>query len=592
MGRPRAGNVGEGNSVAVSKNTSKALPAWVPALALFLVTAALYSPALRFDFVGYDDDDYVTENPYVQRGLTGEMAAWAFTTGYGSNWFPLTWISHAADWQFAGPKPGLHHATNIILHAMNSVLLFMLLKRATQAVWPSFVVGALFAVHPFNVESVAWIAERKNVLSMFFGLCSLIAFSEYTRRPKRSLYIASCLLLACGLMSKPMLVTWPFVMLLFDYWPLGRIKSPLRPLRPFLMDARKLVVEKVPFFLLATASSVTTYVVQAQGGAMGSVESIPPLYRIGNALVSYCNYVIMTIWPFGLAALYPHPFEALPLWKALAAAIALTATTWGVIAYAGKARYLVTGWFIFLGTLVPVIGVVQVGSQAMADRYAYVPIIGLFIVVVWGFAEIRSRAKFSRNPERAVGCIVIALLMLRTWDQLPHWRNGIALWQHTIAVTHDNYIAHNNLGSALRLAKQPDRALAEFKESLRIRPSHPGALVNVGLVLLDQGKPTDAAKAFEKAIAANPRHGPANLNLAVAYFQMRDPHKALGQAQLALQVLPDDPKVYNLLGILSDILGRPDEAVNYLRKALEINPNYANAKSNLDRVLSRQGPAK
>ena len=576
----------------MTKHTITTVPAWVPALALVLFSLALYSPALSYDFTGYDDDDYVTDNPHVQRGLSGSMLTWAFTTGHAANWHPITWVSHALDWQLAGAKPGMHHATNILFHAINAALLFLLLQRCTQATGPSFAVAALFAVHSFNVESVAWIAERKNVLSMFFGLCSLIAYAEYARRPRRSLYFASALFLALGLMSKPMLVTWPFVMLLLDYWPLGRIAPPILPPGPFLKAVKKRAVEKAPFFLLAAVSSVITYLVQARGGAMGATEAIPPLYRIGNALVSYADYALMTVWPFGLAAMYPHPFEALPLWKALLAAMALTAVTAGVLAYAGKARYLATGWFLFLGTLVPVIGIVQVGSQAMADRYAYVPLVGLFIAAVWGVVEICARAKAPAKIPAALGCIVVVLLSMRTWDQLPHWRDGISLWQHAVSVTDGNYIAHNNLGSALVRAKQPDRALAEFQESLRIRPNHPGALVNVGLLLLDRGRPADAAKVFEKAVAVDPGHAAANLNLAVAYFQMHDVNKALQQAMLAQQLRPEDPKVYNLLGVLSDVSGKSDEAVNYFRKALVISPNYTNAQSNLDRVLGKRRPPK
>lgn len=570
----------------VSKTRPKQIPWWLPVAGVMLFTCLLYARTLTFDFTGYDDDVYVTDNPNIQRGVSSAMIGWAFTTGYASNWHPLTWLSHAMDWQLAGRNAWLHHATNMLLHALNSALLFVFLHRATKSTWRSLMVAALFAVHPLNVESVAWVAERKNVLSMCFGLLSFIAYVNYARTPSRGRYATTAVFLILGLMSKPMLVTWPFAMLLLDYWPLGRISTPIWPSAPFLRELRKFTIEKIPLFAIVIASSVTTYLIQAHGGATKSNDSIAMSYRVGNALVSYCNYVIMTIWPFGLTAFYPHPLNTLPIWKpALALAVLIVATV-AVVAYGRKSRYLVAGWFFFLGTLVPVIGFVQVGSQAMSDRYAYVPLIGLFIIAVWGIPDL---VRITPRTGAALGVATIALLSARTWDQLPHWRNGVTLWQHAVAVTRDNYIAHNNLGTQYLRAKQPDLALVEFKESLRIRPNHPGALVNIGSLLLDQAKPADAAKAFESALGVNPNHGAAHLNLALAYFQMHNVPKALEHANLAKKIMPYEPKVYNLLGILADARGDTQESVNNFQKALQLNPSYKNAQINLDRVLSRSG---
>lgn len=585
-----AGNVGAGFHAAVKKPERKMLPAWLPVCALFVVVAALYWPAVSFDFTNYDDDEYVTENPFIQRGFTFEMIRWSFKTGHAANWHPLTWISHAIDWQFAGANPALHHATNILLHAINAALLYILLLRSTNAKGPSFVVALLFAVHPFNVETVAWVSERKNVLSTFFGLLCFIAYVGYAKSKSKSSYVIACVTFALGLMSKPMLVTWPFVMLLLDYWPLNRIKTPLFPVPALLREMKPLVKEKVPFFALIVALSAVTYMVQTRGGAVGSVEAIPMIQRIGNALVSFCNYAIMTIWPFGNAAFYPHPFHMLPVWKALLCLAVLIAIS-VLIVRAGRAkRYLVTGWFYYLGTLVPVIGIVQVGSQAMADRYAYVPILGLFIIFVWGALDFAARMKIAPRALAIVAGLVIVLLTARSWNQLPHWRNSITLWERAVAVTNDNYIARNNLGSAYLRTKQRDRALLEFTESLRIRPTHPGALVNMGRMFLDSGKAAEAAQFFEKAVSIEPRRVSANLNLAIAYFQMNQIEKALAQAKLTQQIGPEDPKVYNLLGILSNLSGRPDEAVKYLQTALQIDPNYTNAKTNLQRVLAEYKP--
>ncbi|MCC6152859.1 MAG: tetratricopeptide repeat protein [Candidatus Hydrogenedentes bacterium] len=574
----------------MKKPEKKTIPPWLPICALLVIVAALYWPALSFDFTNYDDDDYVTENPFIQRGFTVDMIRWSFTTGHAANWHPLTWISHAIDWQLVGARPSLHHATNIVLHAINAALLYILLLRSAYARGPSFLVALLFAVHPFNVETVAWVSERKNVLSTFFGLLSFIAYVGYAKNKKTSSYVIACVTFAFGLMSKPMLVTWPFVMLLFDYWPLNRIKTPLFPVSALLRDMKPLIKEKVPFFGLIVALSAITYFVQQRGGAVGSIEAIPMIQRIGNALVSYCNYAIMTIWPFGNAAFYPHPFDTLPVWKALLCLAVLLAISMIVIRAGGSKRYLVTGWFYFLGTMVPVIGIVQVGSQAMADRYAYVPILGLFIIAVWGALEVAGRLKVAPRALAVTAGIVVILLAARSWNQLPHWRNSITLWERAVAVTKDNYVARNNLGSAYLRTNQHDRALLEFTESLRIRPTHPGALVNMGRIFLDNGKAAEAAQFFEKAVSLEPRRVAANLNLAIAYFQMKQIDKALQQAKLTQQIAPEDPKVYNLLGILSNLSGRPDEAVKYLQTALQIDPNYANAKTNLQRVLGENKP--
>ncbi|MCC6794097.1 MAG: tetratricopeptide repeat protein [Candidatus Hydrogenedentes bacterium] len=570
------------------KPEQKSMSVLLPVCALLVIVAALYWPALSFDFTNYDDDDYVTENPFIQRGFTMEMIRWSFTTAHAANWHPLTWMSHAIDWQLSGAKPGLHHATNILFHAINAALLYTFLFRATNARGPSFVVALIFAVHPFNVETVAWVSERKNVLSTFFGLLSLVAYVGYAKHKKRSTYIIACITFALGLMSKPMLVTWPFVMLLLDYWPLSRIKTPLFPVPALLREMKPLIKEKIPFFGLIVALSVITYLVQSRGGAVGSVDAIPMIQRVGNALVSYRNYVVMTIWPFGNAAFYPHPFHTLPVWKAALCLAVLIAISMVVVRAGRTKRYLVTGWFYYLGTLVPVIGIVQVGSQAMADRYAYVPILGLFIMAAWGAMDIAARLKVSPRTLTIAAGLVILLLAARTWNQLPHWRNSIALWERAVAVTKDNYIAHNNLGSAYLRTNQHDRALLEFTESLRIRPTHPGALVNMGRVFLDSHKAAEAAQLFEKAISLEPRRVSANLNLAIAYFQMNQIDRALTQAKLTQHIDSEDPKVYNLLGVLSNLSGRPDEAVKYLQIALQIDPNYANAKTNLQRILNEK----
>ncbi|HRI89988.1 MAG TPA: hypothetical protein PK869_17065, partial [Candidatus Hydrogenedentes bacterium] len=325
--------------------TKKNIPAFIPALVVGLLAFALFAPTIPYGFTGYDDNDYVTDNPYVQRGISGESIVWAFTTGHAANWHPITWLSHAFDWQISGKNPWMHHATNVCLHAVNAALLFLLLYRCTGALWPSFFVAALFAVHPLNVQSVAWVAERKNVLSTFFGLLSLLAYARYSRTKSAPAYAASLALLACGLMSKPMLVTWPFVMLLMDYWPLQRIAAPIRDFKQVVRQVLKLTPEKVPYFALVFVSSVVTYLVQSRAGATGGEGGIPILYRCLNAIVSYAAYLWQTVWPFGLAAFYPHPFDTIAMWKVVLSLFLLLAITALVLRYGSTKRYLVFGWF-------------------------------------------------------------------------------------------------------------------------------------------------------------------------------------------------------------------------------------------------------
>ncbi|MDZ4861235.1 MAG: tetratricopeptide repeat protein [Candidatus Hydrogenedentes bacterium] len=558
--------------------------AWRYAFGVGVLAFALYASSISFGFTGYDDNDYVTDNPYVQRGVSGESIVWAFTTGHAANWHPVTWLSHAMDWEISGERPWMHHVTNVLLHAANSSLLFLLLYRYTGALWPSLFAAALFAVHPINVQSVAWVAERKNVLSTFFGLASLIAYSEYATRRSIPMYCAAGAFLALGLMSKPMLVTWPFVMLLLDYWPLQRIAASTRPFSPFLREMSKYAVEKVPFFILVLLSSVTTYLVQASAGAMGEGAGVPMLYRVGNAVIAYAAYLGKTSWPFGFAAFYPHPLGMFPLWKVAVLGVFLLAIAGVVIQQSAKRRYLFVGWFLYVGTLVPVIGIVQVGAQSMADRYAYVPLIGIFIAIAWTLNE---RA-YHKRALLWLGVAVVAALGLRTAVELRHWRNGITLWEHATAVTSNNYIAHNNLGTAYKKAKMLDEAVPHFVRSLEISPNHAGALINMGQVLLEQNRVEQAIQTLEKAAQSATRNPEVRFTLASAYFRGQRFDKAMEQAMLAQSLDPSDPKVYNLLGIISDVQGRREDAIRYFQQALAISPGLRSAEVNLERLWSRK----
>jgi len=389
-------------------------------LALALVTFVAFVQVGHNDFINYDDAEYVTENEKVQKGLNIESFVWAFTTGHASNWHPLTWLSHMLDCQLYGLSPAGHHLTNLFLHLLNTLLLFGVLKTMTRAVWPSAFAAVLFAVHPLHVESVAWIAERKDVLSAFFWMLTMAAYLRYTKHPCIVRYLPVVFAFALGLMTKPMLVTLPFVLLLLDYWPLKRLQFG-RINIPESQSHKRLILEKIPLFTLAAISSVITCIVQQSGGAMGGNEVLTVGVRLANALVSYVGYIHKMIYPKGLAVLYPHPLDGVGLWQPVVSFIILAVISAGVIFASRKRRYLATGWFWYLGTLIPVIGLVQVGSQAMADRYTYLPSIGIFIILAWGIPELLARWRCRKViPAVLAGIVLVACSGLsRKNDTLP-----------------------------------------------------------------------------------------------------------------------------------------------------------------------------
>lgn len=374
-------------------------------------------------------------------------------------------------------------------------------------------------------------------------------------------------------------------MLLLDYWPLARIKAPIRDKKRFAREVWALCGEKTAFFALVIASSVLTYLVQSAGGAMGTGPGIPPIQRLANAAVSYIAYIGKTVWPFGLAAFYPHPLDTLPLWKPVVAVLFLLAVSFVVVWKAPERRYLATGWFLYLGTLVPVIGFVQVGAQAMADRYAYVPIIGLLVLFVWGTEDFAHRVALRRSVLSVVWTVVLVMLMVRSWNELPHWRNSVALWEHAAAVTENNYIAHNNLGNEYAHQGKPDLALSEFKKALLIEPGFASAYANIGAIQLGQGQLADARKSLETAVHLEPENANAQLNLGIVCMRMNDFGAAMDHARAALELLPYDPQAHTLVGVLFDLLGKKDDAVRELRRALELDPGYERARVNLDRIM-------
>jgi tetratricopeptide (TPR) repeat protein len=580
-------------------------------LVLFFVTLGLYLPTVLKDaFVNYDDPAYVTSNTHVQSGLRWQNALWAFKSGDASNWHPLTWISHMADCQFYGLNPRGHHFTSVLFHVANTMLLFALLQRMTGAIWRSAAAAALFGWHPLRVESVAWVAERKDVLGTFFWLLTMMAYARYaegnkdakpeikrqksekkkpqsaTRNRHRLFYGLSLLCFALGLMSKPMLVTLPFAMLLVDFWPLGRISN-----FKFEISNRGsfgwLLLEKAPFFLLAIVSSAVTFFEQKRGGAVSSLTVLTIGQRFANALVSYLRYVGKFLCPINLSVLYPHP-RSWPIWLVVASGVFLVVVSAAAIICARRKPYLFVGWFWFLGCLVPVIGLVQVGVQSIADRYTYVPGIGLLMIVCWGVPDLRVRwLEWPRVV--AVGCgAALAACLAMTFVQAQYWKNSLTLFAHAVAVTSNNYLAYNNLGYFLDHEGKVDEALANYQKSVDINPNYDEAQNNLGYALAEKGRHAEAVTHYIAALTVQPKLAEAHNNLANALSELGKSDEALSEYQRALELNPEHADAHNNIGIALAMRGRYDEAVAHLKEAIRLRPSYASAHSNLGNALAVQ----
>jgi len=487
--------------------------AYLLGLLLILLSVGLYYPVRTHPYVNYDDNVYVTDNVHVKDGLTWDTIGWAFVTDDGGNWHPLTWLSHALDVEMYDLTPGSHHQTSMLLHAFNAALLFWVLLRATGYAGRSFMVAALFAVHPVNVESVVWIAERKTVLSMTFFLLALGAWRWYAAKPHALRYAVVAVLFALGLMAKPQIITFPFVLLLWDYWPLGRLA--LRPSPSALRqnssgetsgekrtansEWRWLLLEKLPLFAIAAASAVMTMKAQRASGAVLSFDSTPLSVRLSNGLVSYVKYLMNAFWPTGLAPMYPHPGDSLRAWQVYGALLILLTITLLVVERRRR-PYLLVGWLWFLGTLVPMIGLVQVGRQAMADRYAYLPLLGIFIMVCWGVAEWAAEKRLPSALLPAVSVVVVLALSNVARRQIGYWADNVILWTHTIQVTPPNYVAQDNLGGALMGHKRLDEAVVHFREAAAIHPVDPISTFNIGFYDQEHGDFYGAIEQYKKAI--------------------------------------------------------------------------------------------
>lgn len=595
---------------------------WIICLILALGTFLIYFQAVQNDFVNYDDPDYVTLNPHVQDGLNLQGVAWAFTTDHAANWHPLTWISHMLDSSLFGANPAGHHLTSLLLHIANTLLLFGFLFRTTGFLWRSAFVSALFTWHPLHVESVAWIAERKDVLSTFFWLLTMLAYVGYTKKPEFKRYLLTLSLFALGLLSKPMVVTLPFALLLLDYWPLNRIARSNAPTsgRP-VRNWKQLVLEKIPFLLLSFVSSAITFIVQKKGGSVVRLESLPLIQRLENVPVAYFRYVWKMFFPTDLAVIYP--FQDWTSLQVAAAIIFLLAVTAAALFTLRSRPYFLVGWLWFLGTLVPVIGIVQVGLQSMADRYTYIPLIGLFIVATWGLAGLI--AKFQ-VPQRLVSLVAILLLLAcstLTWLQLQVWNNSVSLNKHAIEVTQNNLVARQNLGFIYCDLGQYDQALNEFSLILKSNPNdayglmgmgmvcaakedHDNALkyfnaalankiakpavthLHLGNVFFDQGKFSEATTHYSEALSIQPDFLEAHHRMGLSLLKLNQPRDAIEHFNAELKVRSALPNTHLALAECHQKLGDLNAAISHCRDAIRLNPDLISAHELLGTLLVRQ----
>jgi len=570
-------------------------------LFLVVITLTVYWSVQNYDFVNFDDDLYVTENPHIKEGLTIKSIVWAFSFSEKENtyWQPLAWLSHALDCQLYGLQPGKHHLTGLMFHIANSLLLFMVFKWMTGAFWRSAFVAMLFAIHPINVDSVAWVAERKNVVSTFFWMLTMLTYVYYAKKPALGRYLLTFLMYILGLLTKPMLVTLPFVLLLLDYWPLKRLlygqpsrkkreertKTAMPEFKRFSLF--HLIAEKIPFFIL-TGLSIGLSSLSVQDKVL-LASSRPMDLRIANALVSYVKYIGNMIWPQGLTVFYPYP-RIVPTWETIGAVLLIVCVSVIAIRSIKRAPYFIFGWLWFLGTLVPVLGLVQTGLwPAMADRFAYVPLIGLFVVFAWGVPQICQNWRHRTIWISASAIFLLLVLTTVTWKQIGYWKNSITLFEHNLRFTSNNDVAHNNLGVALNKQDRTEEAIKHFLPALQINPNYEEAHNNLGIALEKQGRTEEAVKHFLQALRIKPDYAEAHYNLGKTLDKPGRTEEAIEHLLLALRINPHYEEAHNNLGVALNRQGRTDEAIKHFLLAIEINPNYVEAQYNLGNALNKQG---
>jgi tetratricopeptide (TPR) repeat protein len=565
-----------------SKMHKQGTPIWtIVALCLAIAAAVwlVFGQTLGHQFVNFDDESYVYANPVVSRGLSWAAIAWAFSHVVSHNWHPLTTISHMLDCQLFDLKPGEHHFTNVLLHTIAAILLLLALYRITGALWRSAFVAAIFAIHPLHVESVAWVSERKDILSAVFFMLILGAYANYVRKPTLPRYAVLSVFFALGLMSKPMLVTVPLVLLILDYWPLERFQNRVA-------SVRTLLIEKIPLLILSIPISVITLMIQRHG--INSVENTSLPWRIGNAFVSIAIYLRQLVWPTDLAVFYPHLGNKLPFWQ-IAVAILLTVALTTVAFVVRKRRpWYLAGWLWYLVMLIPVIGIVQVGSQAHADRYSYLPQIGLYLALTWGIADLSMRWPNRQLLLNTATAVAIILLGYAAWKQTSYWRDSESLWAHALKVTESD-LAHERLASALLDKDRPDDAIVQAQLAVNINPSDAGAQNAFGVALARRGQPEAALPHFFKALEADPSLPRLQYNIANVLAAKGDTAQAKMYYENQLRLDPSLAEAHNNLANLFLHEGRFAEAADHLKAALRLKPNYADAHNNIAIVFSQEG---
>ena len=561
---------------------------WIIGLALFVVTMILYWPATGFPFVNLDDQLYVYENPNVVHGLTWEGIKWAATNVVAANWHPLTMLSHMADCSVYRLFAGGHHLTNILFHSANAVLLWLLLKRMTKLFWPSALMAALFAWHPLNVESVAWIAERKNVLSTFFFILTVWAYFRYAENPRPARYALALTLFALGLTAKPMLVTLPFILLLLDYWPLQRISFNENRLDFAGRKNWRLLLEKIPFLFLSIADGVITWIVQSRSGAIKSLTDVTAASRLLNIPVAYLAYLEKTFLPFKLCVFYAFPSQP-PVIAGLTALMLLAAATFLARHWRFKYRWLPVGWLWFLGMLIPVIGLVQVGSQTMADRYAYLPVIGIFLIVAFGLDEFLAIRPQLRVFTTALAIAFLCFCLVLTRQQLMHWQNSVALFTRTVEVNPENAFAQDMLGAALSGSGRTTEAVEHYAAAVRIRPDAAELQYHLGRELIDAGRFSEAENHLSQALRQMPGNSILHNTLGVAFMQDGQPQKAEKEFSCAVELQPDYSKPHFNLGRVQMAEGQNQAAITNFIAALRLEPHWPEALQNLARAYAATG---
>ena len=627
-------------------------------ICFLLITANLiiFVQIKNHTFCNLDDPVYVTQNLHIQSGLTLKNINWAFTTTYAYFWHPLTWLSLMMDYGFYGLNPAGYHIMNLVFHMASTILLFLIFRRMTNTIWQSALVAMLFAIHPLHVESVVWVAERKDVLSTFFWMLTMGAYVIYSERPGLGRYVLIMVFFTLGLMAKPMLVTLPFVLLLLDYWPLKRlklyktmpepeeakakcidnklkkqkkhdklrnkVKQEQQDVSTRKVDKRVtigyLIKEKVPLFILAFLFTGVAIYAQQVGSAESTNQGYPLQLRIANALISYMLYIFKMLWPVNLTVFYPFP-GAIPLWQSFGSALIIIIATLFIVRASMLKPYLAVGWFWYIGTLVPVIGIMQVGNHAMADRYTYIPLIGMFVLIIWGISDLAKMWRFSSSLLSGFSVMVVTALIIISWKQAALWQNDIILYEHALKVTSGNYLAHNNLGAALYELGKNEEALFHHEEALRINPASFQAHFNMANILAFQGKRAEAIYRYEEAIKLNRNYLKAHrnlgtalaldgrfkeaiehykkaieidgsdpttfYNLGMAFAANEQADEAINQFKEALNIKPDFPEVYNDMGKVFAMHGRIDEAIGCFRKALWLKPDFSAARRNLDTAM-------